>query len=365
MRQPRPAAPVRASVPTPAIGALLAGALLAVVPGPSGAAPVGDAIDRTAIAVRSPQSAVLLAAALAGERVVAVGERGLVVLSDDGGASWRQAPAPVSVTLTGVRFADARRGWAIGHGAVVLATDDGGEHWVRRLDGRTAAQRALEDAKAGGDERALKDAEQLVTDGPDKPLLDLVVFDAQRLLVVGAYGLALYSDDAGASWTSWATRLPNPKGLHLYAARRHGERLLLAGEQGLALQSADGGQHFRRLETPYKGTFFSAEVLEDGTLLLAGLRGNMLRSRDDGVTWTPVASPMPVSITATAVTPGGGILAVNQAGFVLEVRDDRLLPLNPTPLPPLNGLLPRAGAPLLAMSVLGVLALPATPGGAK
>src|SRR5438105_15907171 len=58
----------------------------------------------------------------AGDRLVAMGERGLVVLSDDGGRQWRQARVPVSVTLTSASFVDARNGWTAGHSRVGLNT---------------------------------------------------------------------------------------------------------------------------------------------------------------------------------------------------------------------------------------------------
>src|SRR5258706_7856966 len=150
------------------------------------AAPVGDALQRPALTVREPQRAVLLAAAAAGARVVAVGERGVIALSDDGGATWRQAPCPVSVTLTMVRFADDRHGVAVGHGGTVLMTSDAGANWAVRLDGRRAAQLAKE---AAATPQAQRDADRLLADGPDQPFLDVIVWDAKRLLVVGAYGL--------------------------------------------------------------------------------------------------------------------------------------------------------------------------------
>lgn len=351
------------SLPLQALRAVAIAALAATPL--AGAAPAGDALDRAAVSVRSPGHAVLLGAAQAGSRIVAVGERGIVALSDDGGQRWRQASVPTSVTLTAVRFADARQGWAIGHGGTVLATEDGGERWTRRLDGRRAAQIVLEAARAGGDARAMQEADRLVADGPDKPLLDLLLLGERRLLAVGAYGLALASDDGGQSWVSWSLRLPNPRGLHLYAARQRGQTLILAGEQGLVLISADGGRSFRRLETPYKGSFFSAELLGEQDIVLAGLRGNVLRSTDGGTNWASIATPMPVSITATALTADGRLMAANQAGFVMALRGDRLVPVNPAPMPPLNGLLSRPGAPLLALTVHGVLTVPSEPGSKK
>lgn len=331
----------------------------------AGAAPIGDALDRASVAVRAPERAVLLGAAQAGARLVAVGERGLVVLSDDGGRHWSQAVTPTSVTLTTVRFANATHGWAVGHSGVVLATQDAGKSWRRQLDGRQLAQLVLDAALAGGDAKAIQDGERLKTDGPDKPLLDLLVIDQHRLLAVGAYGIALGSEDGGKTWTSWMPRLPNPKGLHLYAARLRGSTLLLAGEQGLVLQSGDAGRSFRRIETPYKGSFFTAELPADDTIVLAGLRGTALRSVDAGVSWSTLAAAMPVSITASALTSDGRLLATNQAGFVLALQGDQMQPVHAKALPPLNGLLPRPGGAVMALTVQGAMPVPTEPGAAK
>jgi len=193
----------------------------------------------------------------AGARVVAVGERGVIALSDDGGATWRQAPCPVSVTLTMVRFADDRHGVAVGHGGTVLMTSDAGANWVVRLDGRRAAQLAKEAATTPQEQR---EAERLVSDGPDKPFLDVIVWDATRFLVVGAYGLAFHSSDGGTTWSPWMARLANPKSRHWYMARRAGNALWLAGEQGLLARSTDGGETFQSVASPYQGSWFAGEL---------------------------------------------------------------------------------------------------------
>lgn len=332
----------------------------------AGASPrIGSALDRTAVAVRSPERAVVLGAALAGERVVAVGERGLVILSDDHGVHWRQVLVPCSVTLTAVRFADERRGWAIGHGGLVLVTDDGGEHWQRQLDGRQIAQIVLDSARSAGDTRAVQDAERMVADGPDKPLLDLLLVDASHLLVVGAYGLALKSDDAGKTWTSVVNRLPNPKGMHLYAARKLNNTILIVGEQGTVLLSDDAGQSFRAVDTGYRGSFFTAEIMADQSLIAAGLRGNVLRSGDGGSTWQLVGNTMSVNVTGSTLNTDGRLLLVNQAGVVLTLVGSSLAPVNDRALPPLNGLLTQRNAPLLALSVQGVLPVPPRTGNTK
>jgi photosystem II stability/assembly factor-like uncharacterized protein len=46
----------------------------------------------------------LLGAARAGERLVAVGQRGHILYSDDSGNAWQQAAVPVSADLNAVSF---------------------------------------------------------------------------------------------------------------------------------------------------------------------------------------------------------------------------------------------------------------------
>ena len=72
----------------------------------------------------------------AGKRLVAVGQRGHVLLSDDAGKTWQQADVPVSADLVAVCFPNAETGWAVGHDGVVLKSIDAGRSWGRQLDGR-------------------------------------------------------------------------------------------------------------------------------------------------------------------------------------------------------------------------------------
>ncbi|AVR87125.1 WD40/YVTN/BNR-like repeat-containing protein [Thauera aromatica] len=332
------------------LAALLAGAV-------SAAGPVVDALDRPAVRTAQAAHAVLLGAAQAGDSLIAVGERGIIVRSDDQGASWQQISVPVSVTLTAVRFADARHGYAVGHGGTVLTTSDGGQAWERRLDGRQIARMALEAAQKADAARAVREAEQLVADGPDKPLLDVLVFDHQRAVVVGAYGLAFATDDGGRTWASWMDRLDNPRGFHLYAIRRHGERLLVVGEQGLVRFSEDGGRTFAPIQTPYGGSFFTAELPAEDVFVTAGLRGNVWRSMDAGASWMQLPVPMPASITGSALRADGSPVFVNQAGMVLGELDGALVPVNATPLPSLNGVLPKPDGTLLALGIHGAVSV--------
>jgi photosystem II stability/assembly factor-like uncharacterized protein len=326
-----------------------------------------SAVQRPALAVRAPGRAVLQAASIAGERLVAVGERGIVALSDDGARTWRQASrVPTSVTLTMVRFADARHGWAIGHGGVILATQDGGEQWTVQADGRRLAALAEAAARARPDRPALaKEAALLLADGPDKPLLDLHVEDAGRLFVVGAYNLAFESSDGGRSWSAALERMDNPKAQHLYALAARGDTWLIAGEQGLLMRSRDRGRSFRRLASPYAGSWYALAASGHNEWVVAGLRGHVFRSIDDGDSWAPLEGAPPPSFVSTVARPDGSVLLANQAGQLFTTRGGSALAVLPGPdLPPLTQALVLPSGDLLALSLAGAVRIPRRVGSA-
>jgi photosystem II stability/assembly factor-like uncharacterized protein len=273
-------------------------------------------LRRPAVMTAHAQSAAMLALARAGRRIVAAGERGIVLTSDDDGRRWTQARVSVQVSLTALRFADERRGWACGHLCVLLSTDDAGSNWTLRLDGIRAAQLTLAAAR---DEGLHRYAQGLVDDGADKPFFDIEV-GAGGTWLVGAYGLVLESSD-GAGWRSAARRVPNPRRLHLYGVRSIGERMFIAGEQGLLLRAQAPGAGFEALPSPYKGSFFGLLATRSGALIAYGLRGNAFRSNDFGTSWLPVASGVPITIGAGTERADGSIVLLAQNGDLLVSRD--------------------------------------------
>lgn len=274
---------------------------------------------------RAPH-AVLTRVVRAGDRLVAIGERGVVVLSDDGGRQWRQARVPVSVTLTSASFADARQGWIAGHGGVVLHTSDGGESWAIQTDGVALAQATLAQAKALPDgeaerDRRIRDAQRLLDDGPDKPLLSICFADALRGMVVGAFGLAATTDDGGKTWTPCRHRLPNPMGLHLYAIARHDKTWAVAGEQGVLMLSRDDGASFESLASPSERTLFAATATGNGGFVFAGLLGAACRIEPGSASVAPVELPAPLTVLSSLELRDGRVALLAQGGRLLVSRD--------------------------------------------
>lgn len=307
-------------------------AALGALPGLSLAAERQTALTRPALKVVRPTQAVMVCVARAGTRLLAGGEHGLIVYSDDNGRQWTQADVPVSVTLTAIRFANKQEGWAVGNMGVVLRTRDGGATWQSLLDGRAAAALALKtvqsaytSAPAGSAaqrmQAPLEDAMRLVSEGADKPFTDIVIRGDGSLLVVGAYGLAFTSGDGGATWQAQMHKLPNPDGLSFYGYAARSDEQWLFGEQGFLLHSGSGNAAFTAVDSPSTGSLFGALALRDGALLMYGLRGKVFRSAAQGEAWSTVQTPVDASIFSSLQLDDGRVLLAGQAGQLLVSED--------------------------------------------
>lgn len=279
------------------------------------------AMERPALNTAKAENATLLAVARAGSRLVAAGERGIIIISDDNGTSWQQAKVPTSVNLTALRFVDAKRGWAVGHMGIVLHTEDGGLSWRKQLDGEEVARLAVEAVRDSEDERAIKLANYLVSDGPDKPFFSIWMDAQGRGFITGAFNLMFRTDDGGEHWRYWSPRVKNPFGLHLYDITPLGEDFIIVGEQGLLLRSDDGGEHFAPLETPYEGTWFGILATRAGSLIAYGLRGNAYVSYDGGDNWQPCETGSKASFSAAIELNDGRVVLANQAGLLFASAD--------------------------------------------
>ena len=78
-------------------------------------------LDRPALASTLAPQSPMLAVAAAGNRLVAVGQRGHIVFSDDRGSTWKQAEVPVATDLVAVTFPTEKLGWAVEKSAVKVA----------------------------------------------------------------------------------------------------------------------------------------------------------------------------------------------------------------------------------------------------
>ena len=294
-----------------------------------------------------PSKAPLLTANLfldvarAGTRVVAVGDRGSIVFSDDEGMYWRKAESPTGVLLTALCFADSRNGWAVGHDAVVLGTTDGGATWAMQYSDVLAADADVEepveedlaaddydDYDDYSDEDYSEDyddfsEEEAPQDTSGAPLLDVVCLGKDRAVAVGGYGYLLETVDAGKNWSRAMDRMDNQNGWHLNGiAHVPGSSTLIAvGEKGLVFRSRDNGLSWKSLKSPYDGSFFGVTAMRDGAVVAYGLQGNLWITRDQGDTWRQIQTGVTRGINAAEQLPDDSLILVGGAGVVLISRD--------------------------------------------
>ncbi len=223
-------------------------------------------------------------------RLVAVGERGHVVISDDG-QSWRQADVvPTRSTLTTVTSADGRL-WAAGHDASIITSGDGGVTWTRQYF----------------------DPER------QQAVMDIRFTDRKNGVAMGSYGLYLVTDDGGENWLDESVDYENEYHLNNLVRFEDGRRMI-AGEAGYSYRSFDDGATWEALDLPYLGSMWGAQVIDEQCVLLFGLRGHILETCDFGDTWEELDTGTQTSLSAAARGNGETVLAGNSG--VILVRDD-------------------------------------------
>lgn len=294
-----------------------------------------DRLLRPALPSAQAHQSLLMDIALAGERLVAVGERGHIVYQD-AGQDWQQASVPVISHLTGVAFATPQLGFAVGHEGMILRTRDGGANWtlvhheLRAYPARIQQQiveleAALEQAQAVNDltdiewlEFQLEELSFLVEVDEVPPLLDVVFINEQQGFAVGGYNLLLMTEDGGDSWQAVGDRLPNEEELHnnTIIQTQTGD-LFIAGERGSIYRSRDQGETWERLPLDYDGSVFGLFSTSAGQLFAVGLRGNLFVSDDQGDSWRNVDTGTEQTLNA-GTESRNQLLIIGQNGTLLR-----------------------------------------------
>jgi photosystem II stability/assembly factor-like uncharacterized protein len=271
-------------------------AIAGIAPSPAAERAAGAIVDAGSLVPAATVKRLLLTnATYAGNRIVAVGDYGFILYSDDKGQTWRRAATTAPRTLlTAVYFADREHGWAVGHDGLILASADGGTSWKQ--------QRYAPDEK--------------------KPLLGVWFKNPQQGIAVGAYALYLETADGGATWTP---RQIIQEDNHLNAITAFGDgKLAIAAEAGMLLISTDDGKTWTKSPSPYAGSFFGMLRLRDDSLLAFGLRGKAFHSTDAGQSWQSIDSAGPTTLLGGGIGPGGLVVLAGPAGTVRVSHDGGL-----------------------------------------
>lgn len=287
------------------------------------------ALNEPAAAVKDPSHVVLVAITRAGKRLVAAGEHGVIIYSDDSGHTWHQASVPVDVTLTDVKFATPKEGWAVGHYGVVLHSADGGVTWQKQLDGdkynalaMAAAKIAVaDDDPSPGMPLAIRRAQHFLDNGPSIPFLTIWAPNTRDATIFGAYRMAVKTSNGGRTWTDGSLHVADPISHNLYDVASIGSDVCIAAEAGLVFCSSDQGQTFLEVGLTGAATLLGILPTGDGGMLVFGVAGYAYRSEDRGKSWMSVDMDARTNLTAGIVLKSGAIAVVDQAGSIHVSHD--------------------------------------------
>ena len=252
-----------------------------------------------------------------GERGWAVGGKGALLETTDGGASWQLLRPPTEDALQDVFFTDERTGFIVCVRSVyspmkvgeprsyLLKTTDGGDTWTR-VDVVGAGEDSLQlvrvrfaDARRGwvfGEEGALYSTE----DGgatwarlrvPTRHLLlGASLLDARQAWLVGAGQTLLQTSDGGATWREGQLLgLParfSSSSLRLNAVSfADARRGWAVGANGAVLATTDGGRTWAAQESGTDSDLFDVKFFDAREGWAVGEGGAAIHTTDGGQTW--------------------------------------------------------------------------------
>lgn len=227
------------------------------------------------------------------DALVAVGERGTILKSNDGGDTWNATSHEVDIpaTLTNVSQISDQVLLATGHDSLILRSTDNGDSW----------EPVMHDLEIG------------------EPLLGTWSPDGSRVYAYGSFGKFFQSDDAGQTWQ--AMDLPI-QGEHLNDMAGEGNLRIIVGEMGLVVRSTDAGESWESLEPFYNGSLFGVANLGNDAWVAYGMRGNVFYSQDNGLNWAQITIPHKMPLYGHALAnDGSGLVIVGTGGAYVSIDD--------------------------------------------
>ncbi|HEX8455684.1 MAG TPA: YCF48-related protein [Pyrinomonadaceae bacterium] len=282
----------------------------------------------------------------------AVGSKGALLWTADGGRTWGLRRAPVEDTLRDVYFTDERTGWLVCERSIyllktkeearsyLLKTTDGGESWTRVLVTGAETDVLLTRVAFADDSRGWAFGEMgalyATTDGgaswerrtlPTKHLLLGGAFLAGQGWLVGAGSTFLYNPD-GAQWRAGA--LPLSAATRLSAVSFvEPKRGWAVGERGLVLTTTNGGRAWLRQESNVEVDLSDVKFIDAREGWAVGAEGTIIHTTDGGATWRRETSTTRHALERLSVVPGARAWAVGFGGTIVSYAGSR-----PAPAPP-------------------------------
>lgn len=182
-------------------------------------------------------------------------------------ASWTKQRTSSLAWLHAVYFLDQDRGWAVGSRGTLLATEDGGKSWQARPQ---PTQDAIRDI--------------YFSDQSDGWLLcERNIYDLKSNDEPRAY--LMRTTDGGEHWQRTNLRGANVDARLMRALFTRGGRGWAFGEGGAIYMTRDSGVNWTKLQTPTHYLLLGGSFVDENTGWLVGADATILQTSDGGETW--------------------------------------------------------------------------------
>jgi photosystem II stability/assembly factor-like uncharacterized protein len=283
----------------------------------------------------SPSSTKLLAATFAaGLRVVAAGEHGVTVVSDDAGTTWAPLGGRLPQTFTRIRAVSASLVFAVGPNGTLGRSSDGGRSWTPL--GVSTSEDVIDvsfaDAFAGYAVDAAGTVLRTENGGISWQILNtgysatpqaVLALDPRTVLLIGGRGV-LRSTDGGDTFSRVRARIV--AAARLFNVDRARGRVFAYGSKNI-VASSDRGRTWKKILRPRKALLASLDFVSARTGFVLGQDGQLFKTRHGGRRWADLSAVGSDDATGMAFSSElRGYLTLSgfgedSSGYVLRTTD--------------------------------------------
>jgi photosystem II stability/assembly factor-like uncharacterized protein len=224
-------------------------------------------------------------------------EEGLLLVTNNEGASWSQRKIPDANGLRALAFADENHGLAIGLAGAIVATSDAGRSWQKRTSPTTEN---LTDIQMVGDEGWISGFDGIILhtadggktwtrqeSGVTLSIETLYFLDAQNGWAGGWAGLVLHTTDGGKKWQ--VVKIPGATWSLSSIAFQNAKDGWISGFAGQLFRTKDGGANWEAKASGYSG-WLTSIAFDGANRGWITTDDGFLMSADGGETWKPQAT---------------------------------------------------------------------------
>ncbi len=279
------------------------------------------------------------------DRGWAVGSRGTLLATDNGGHTWQAKPQPTEDAIRDIYFSDESDGWLLCETniydlksndeprAYLMRTTDGGEHWQRtNLRGANVDARLMRALFSntgrgwtfgeGGAIYMTRDSGATWTklQAPTHYLLLGGTFiDENTGWLVGADATILQTSDGGETWRQG--RLTNAANVRFNATSFVNLRLGWAvGSDGAIYRTTNGGRSWQSQNSGVPADLLDVKFVDAAEGWVVGAEGTLLHTTDGGLHWISEPSATPHALERLFFTDRSHGWAVGFGGTILTLN---------------------------------------------